>query len=448
MRALLATVAVAAAVFMSAQLASGQAATLYMKPGGTGSSCTQASPCGTLEAAYRAARLGDTVLLAAGSYPDQTVPAGASKGQPDNADLPEVHFRPADGAVVKFAAMRFYAPHVRVTGVEVNGMLTARYRPENPSAEASGDVYFDRMRVVNGGRVSFTAVKNFAITNSLIADNWRDGIDIYGSASGASDVGHYPENGLVEGNVIRDLKLIDDDHIDGIQFTTGVNVTIRGNEIGPRIHHQGLLAKTDRGPVTGIRIEGNTFHDVIQPGFSLMAMRWSGRQCDRIDITGNTFHRAPTARNGPDDQCTGTMTQNTFTGSMSEFMCEQWRETFRVENNVWLAGTPCGSTGTTPTPTPTPSPDPTPDPTPEPTPEPTPTPSPEPTATPSPEPTVEPTPEPTPTATPEPTPEPYRPPCYPHCQKKIQELEQTLTEVVDALESPSRRQVALDLIGG
>jgi hypothetical protein len=56
--------------------------------------------------------------------------------------------------------------------------------------------------------------------------------------------------------------------------------------------------------------------------------------------------------------------------------------------------------------------------------------------------TPDPTPEPTP------TPEPYRPRCYPHCDKKIQQLEQTLTEVVDALESPSRRQVALDLIGG
>ncbi|MGH8984909.1 MAG: right-handed parallel beta-helix repeat-containing protein [Acidimicrobiia bacterium] len=291
--------------------------------------------------AYSVASLGDTVAVADGSYPAQLVPASDTKGQPD-ADLADVHFL-AEGAAAKFAEIRFYVPHVRLSGVEVNGMLTCRYRPENPSFQASGDCHFDRVRVVNGGRVTFSAVKNFSITDSLIADNWRDGIDIYGSDSGAADVGHYPENGLVEDNVIRDLTLIDNDHIDGIQFTTGINVTIRNNQIGPRIHHQGLLAKTDRGPVSGIVVEGNTFYDVVDPGFSMMFMRTSGRECSGHVVSGNTFHRAPTPRNGPDDQCAGSMTGNTFTASMSTFACDQWLETWILRDNVFLSGDPCES---------------------------------------------------------------------------------------------------------
>jgi hypothetical protein len=288
------------------------------------------------------ASLGDTVELAAGSYGAHTIAASATKGSPDS-DLADVHFRPASGAVVKFSEIRLYAPHIKLSGIEVNGMLTARYRPEQPSYQASGDVHFDRMRIVDGGRVTFSAVKNFSITNSLIANNWRDGIDIYGSDSGASDVGHYPENGLIEGNTIRDLRLIDDDHIDGIQFTTGVNVVIRNNKIGPNIHHQGLLAKTDKGPVTGITIEGNEFFDVIDPGFSLMAMVWSGRPCHTMKINDNTFHRAPTPRSESAEQCTGEMLRNTFTSEMSPNNCTLWKESFVLRDNVYLVGTPCNS---------------------------------------------------------------------------------------------------------
>lgn len=321
-----------------------QAATFYMDRNGGSckpvTSYEDAKACDTMQEAYAASALGDTVLIRDGSYPGQLVAASVSKGRPD-VDLADVHFR-AEGSAARFSAVRFYVPHVRLSGVEVNGMLTARYRPENPSYQASGDAHFDHVRVVNGGRVTFSAVKNFSITDSLIADNWRDGIDIYATDSGAGDAGHYPENGLVGNNVIRDLDRIDDDHIDGIQFTAGINVVIRDNQIGPRIHHQGLLAKTDKGPLTDIRIEDNTFYDVVNPGFSLMAMRFNRRQCDRIDIVGNTFHRPPAPRSGPDDQCAGTLTDNTIS-EMSSFACQQWLETFMVARNAFLSGEPCGS---------------------------------------------------------------------------------------------------------
>jgi hypothetical protein len=48
-----------------------QAATLHVTPSGTGTSCTQASPCDTIREAYNVAQSGDTIQLAAGSYPPQ-----------------------------------------------------------------------------------------------------------------------------------------------------------------------------------------------------------------------------------------------------------------------------------------------------------------------------------------------------------------------------------------
>jgi hypothetical protein len=48
-----------------------QAATLHISPSGTGSSCTQASPCDTIREGYAAAQPGDTIQLAPGTYPRQ-----------------------------------------------------------------------------------------------------------------------------------------------------------------------------------------------------------------------------------------------------------------------------------------------------------------------------------------------------------------------------------------
>jgi hypothetical protein len=48
-----------------------QAATLHITPSGTGTGCTQASPCDTIREAYTVAQSGDTIKLAPGSYPAQ-----------------------------------------------------------------------------------------------------------------------------------------------------------------------------------------------------------------------------------------------------------------------------------------------------------------------------------------------------------------------------------------
>src|SRR5215208_4376747 len=47
---------------------SASAATRYMAPGGSGSLCSLASPCGSMNSAYQGAMLGDTIVMAAGNY--------------------------------------------------------------------------------------------------------------------------------------------------------------------------------------------------------------------------------------------------------------------------------------------------------------------------------------------------------------------------------------------
>jgi hypothetical protein len=79
------------AILLGALLASAataSAATSYVSPGGSGSTCSQAAPCGSLGSAYGKAASGDTVEIAAGVYGVQNVPAGTKQvrfhGNPGN----------------------------------------------------------------------------------------------------------------------------------------------------------------------------------------------------------------------------------------------------------------------------------------------------------------------------------------------------------------------------
>jgi hypothetical protein len=93
---------------------------LFMNPAGTESGhCTRIDPCASFPSAYRVARAGDIVELAAGTYDaaDQSIPYDSSKkvGNP-------VIFRPAPGASVtitaevKVAAARIFFKNMRFAG--------------------------------------------------------------------------------------------------------------------------------------------------------------------------------------------------------------------------------------------------------------------------------------------------------------------------------------------
>src|SRR5437762_2780134 len=77
---------------------SASAQTIYVAPGGSDSApCTSREPCATFERAYELADPGATVLVGAGTYPDQTI-TGAPKG----GDA-RIVFKPAPGAAVNVA---------------------------------------------------------------------------------------------------------------------------------------------------------------------------------------------------------------------------------------------------------------------------------------------------------------------------------------------------------
>ena len=86
--------------------------TWYVAPSGSGAACAALAPCSSMNAAYKKAHLGDTVLLAGGDYRGQVLSGRSLPGV--NSLAPsgeEITFMPQPGASVSIDGMEVGAAH-------------------------------------------------------------------------------------------------------------------------------------------------------------------------------------------------------------------------------------------------------------------------------------------------------------------------------------------------
>lgn len=399
----------ATAVLLLAVPAAAQAANLYVAPGGGSTTCaSQLSPCGSLNAAYQAARPGDTVEVAGGSYPTQNIVYQASKTSAD-----DVVFRPAAGAVVKLNGLRFGSAYDDLGGAHVT--------VENMEVQGGG--LFRRSVDVTLKNVRFHGAPfgNGNVDLSFIGGEWGD-------PAVTTDGTHpeftwYPPNRPGGGVMVRP----DGFTVDGVFIHDILRPPGSGCTGGPCVHTNCLHPQDG----THLRIVNNRFArcDVLD---MLISPNGPSGPINDVMIAGNDF--APSTNvNG---QGSGIYSVQIAPESNQVNGIHLWKNRFGLPFNVnrpGIDGDKYGNAGRVedsvdplraltsdpdgpgPVPTPTPTATPTATPLPTPTATPSPTPSPTPTATPSP----------TPTATPSPTPTPQpQPECAPTCDQQIAALEE------------------------
>jgi hypothetical protein len=120
--------------------------TAYVSPTGSGTSCSAAQPCGSLQVAMTRVGDGATVVLAAGSYPAQAL----GRQMRSAAFQKPVTITPAPGASVTVANLWISAPNVVVQNLVV----------------APGEVLIDRNDVTLDGIVSRSTVGRPESTSS------------------------------------------------------------------------------------------------------------------------------------------------------------------------------------------------------------------------------------------------------------------------------------------
>jgi hypothetical protein len=107
------TLAMALAMTLSITAAA-SAADLYVSPSGSdGASCAPSAPCASVNRAYRAAKPGQVVEVAAGSYGSQSITYDGSK-----AAGPNVVIQPAPGASVSFGSLNIFTTHLTVQNID------------------------------------------------------------------------------------------------------------------------------------------------------------------------------------------------------------------------------------------------------------------------------------------------------------------------------------------
>ena len=136
-------VSVAAALVASTSVHSAPSATpvpaqRFISPQGSdGNSCSKAAPCLSLNRAYRAARPGDVVEMAAGNYSgDQSIGYDPSK-----TSSTDVVFRPAAGATVSFPKFDIRGSHVTIDGSTGNMRVVGGFSVHsNDASEIARDI--------------------------------------------------------------------------------------------------------------------------------------------------------------------------------------------------------------------------------------------------------------------------------------------------------------------
>jgi hypothetical protein len=105
-----------------------QAAVFVALGGDDAADCSRGAPCATFDRAYRAARPGQVVEVAAGTYPEQILTR-----DPTRTSGADVTFRPARDADVKLAGLTFGhwsndlgAEHVQVRDMDVGEIMARR----------------------------------------------------------------------------------------------------------------------------------------------------------------------------------------------------------------------------------------------------------------------------------------------------------------------------------
>jgi hypothetical protein len=233
-------------------------ATLFVTPGGSNTSpCTRAEPCRSFNRAYQTAEPGETVEVAGGSYPSQTLDAK------NGAAAPYVVIREApgervvvgnDGATSDCVVFEG-AQYVTLQGIETTYTTVGGQRHQCGIAIGRNDAHHVTLVDVDAGMIWFGADDV-----TVLGGDFGPGIDENTKIEFAT--GHPPRNILIDGAVIHDAR-IDDDHQECVALWGGNGITIRNTHIyNCAVFHIWIDAEAG-DTIRDVLIEGNLF---TQPG--------------------------------------------------------------------------------------------------------------------------------------------------------------------------------------
>ena len=304
------------------------AGTLYMSPSGSGSLCSLASPCGSMNAAYQAAMPGDTVAMANGTYGSQNI---------SPRSLPGTNSIAPSGDEITFK------PQVSGGSVTVQGMILGGVRSAPVEHIAFEDMTFTDWTATRSGEdVHFTRTKHRAQLHA----NWvrylsyQDGevgpfVDDTGDGLQFNQIdGQAGHHILIEGMAIHDIHPNNTAaHPDAIQWFGPYNdVTMRGN----RLYNNDNINMRADGEMQRHVVENNFFGAAKNPvvsRFYTAQIQGNGNIIRYNSFVGAIQPAGDWERSGQ------VWEGNIVTWST----CDVTGSDSTVRYNVWVGGVSCGT---------------------------------------------------------------------------------------------------------
>jgi hypothetical protein len=248
---LLLVVLVAVVVASSAAARPGDgngSAGVFVAPNGSdGGACTQAAPCASLDRAYHVAAPGQTVSIAAGTYPSEVVTIDPTKL---NASA-DVVFQPAPGATVQLGNLDVYGSHAVFRGFQLEKLIVDGTAGESQTAH---NLTFDNLHAetFNVGPTHDITIENsdfgpsvfcYARGSATDPSTWCPAGSPY-AQTGNTDpdaenhigpdgtiMNQWPHDIVVSGVRIHDQNSLDLDtmHTGGLFLISGYDITIRNS---------------------------------------------------------------------------------------------------------------------------------------------------------------------------------------------------------------------------
>jgi hypothetical protein len=334
-------------------VASSSATRLYVAPTGNDSgSCSKGSPCQSFGRAYRTAKPGDTVELAAGTYPAQQLDDDSSKR---NASA-DVLFVPAAGATVTVDGdLVVYGSHVVFKGGPKPYTLLLR------TAWARAPASHVRFENIDGASFqifgsSFVTIKGGDWGPAVEPDDMESRISPDGGV-----LNSYPHDIVLDGLLVHGSSSPDltQYHSGGMELVSGYKIAIRNstftNNVIYNIEVQDFTSPACCGMKYGnaydVTIENNRFeHPVLAPPYGSPDQN-DGQAELQFDPQGGPWKGWTIRRNwfenglglafdGPATSYENVLVEGNLGGSKTDCGGQATGATWR--NNIWERE-PCGS---------------------------------------------------------------------------------------------------------
>lgn len=305
--------------------------TLYVATDGNdASTCSQSSPCLTINAAYQKANPGDTIELAGGTYPNQSI-----EYRPDAENWPtsgsveagfssNVTVRPTSGATVTVSGIRVDSPHVTIKDMTSTAEVFLWLRAKYGRAEKLTSRYVS----LNADNTALVKSRVFS-PRGTGPDASYDAVRLSGEGPGQP----LPSGILLEDNDLgpalksdKDIcwKTTDrsncpygesDEHLDSVQGLGAKNLIIRRNLIR-EADSQSMALGDEFGTNENVLVENNVIEGCSPPRAECEGYFAMGAKGINFKVLNNTIKGSIYPENGPLE------TQGYFVGNIvSRLQC-------------------------------------------------------------------------------------------------------------------------------